>query len=180
MKYRDEYQRRCGESSDIADHLPMLYETVCRFPGATVVELGVRGGNSTAALLAGVDEVDGHLWSVDIAWPRTPDWWAGDRWTFVLNNDIDALPSMPLGIDVLFIDTSHHYSHTLAELYGYTPRMNVGGVVLCHDTELQRPDHCPSDDPDFPVARALDHICEATGRSWTNMPGSYGLGVMEV
>lgn len=179
--YRDEYLRRCGEGSDIVDHLPTLFDTVCRYPGARVVELGVRSGNSTAALLAAADEVDGHVWSVDIEWPHVPEWWTGNgRWTLVVGDDLTVAHSMPDEIDVLMIDTSHYYGHTLDELRAYVPRVVPGGTVLCHDTELASPYGAPWDDPPFPVARALDDYCAESGLSWRNITGCNGLGVLEV
>jgi hypothetical protein len=60
-----EYEQRCREWSDIVDHLPRLYDEVTRYREPQIIELGVRSGNSTAAFLAAVEKVGGHLWSVD-------------------------------------------------------------------------------------------------------------------
>src|SRR5690348_17788993 len=38
--------------------------------------------------------------------------------------------------DVFFLDTSHEYDHTLAELRAYMPRVAPGGVALFHDTNI--------------------------------------------
>lgn len=168
-RLQSEYLARCQRPSDISMHLPVLFETVSRYEHATVIELGVRDGNSTAAFLAGVEAVDGHLWSVDIEAPRVPHWWAATGfWTLGIGDDLDrniasALPEC----DVLFIDTSHWFDQTLAELRLYCPKVKAGGVVLLHDTEW-----CP--EHEFPVARALDEFSPG----WKNLPGSYGLGVI--
>lgn len=178
---QQEYAARQQVWSDIVDHLPTLHDTVLGYPNATVLELGVRSGTSTAAFLAAVEHVDGHLWSVDIVQPQVPAWWAGTgRWTLTVGNDIDPdmAASQPAQVDVLFIDTSHHYDHTLAELRLYVPRVKPGGTVLMHDTELERPDGF-SGDP-LPVARALDAYCAETGREWVNNTGCYGLGCIKV
>jgi predicted O-methyltransferase YrrM len=181
VNFADEYDQRASGWSDIVDHLPFLFETVCRYPGATVLELGTRSGESTAAFLAACEAVDGHLWSVDVNKPRVPDWWFGsDRWSVHVGDDMhdDVLDFIPPVVDVLFIDTSHFYDHTLAELDRFVPHVRPGGVVLMHDTELEDPEGVKV--PPFPVAKALDDFCSATDFEWVNRPGCFGLGVMEV
>jgi len=178
----DDYTQRAATPSDIVDHLPFLFDAVCRFPGATVLELGTRGGNSTAAFLAAAEQVDGHVWSVDVVNPRTPDWWLETgRWSLHVGDDMAAAAAefAPPVVDVLFIDTSHYYEHTLAELEAFVPRVRPGGVVLMHDTELENPEGGGPDQA-FPVVRALDAFCVAHEMTWTNRPGCYGLGVMDV
>lgn len=180
---KSEYEARSAQQSDIADHLPVLHDTVRRYVHARVVELGVRTGVSTAAFLAAVEAVDGHLWSVDIAQPDVPDWWqATGLWTLTVGDDIDpgVVAAHPASVDVLFLDTSHAWGHTLSELRVWVPRVAPGGMVLCHDTELERPDAAPAGDPLFPVARALDAYCEEAGLAWQNRPGCWGLGVITI
>jgi predicted O-methyltransferase YrrM len=179
----NEYQTRAGEWSDIQDHLPFLHETARVVPRCRVLELGTRWGTSTAALLAAVDRADGHLWSVDIQPPKVPAWWADTgRWTVIVGDDLDPAvqADLPAEVDVLFIDTSHAYQHTLDELRAYVPRVRPGGVALLHDTELNTPEAIPPQPMPFPVAAALDTYCAETGLSWVNRPGCYGLGVLEV
>jgi cephalosporin hydroxylase len=176
----DQYVQRCDTPSDIVDHLPFLYDQACRFPGATILELGTRGGNSTAAFMAAAEQVDGHVYSVDIANPRVPEWWDElPLWSLHIGDDLApaALDFAPADVDVLFIDTSHGYEQTLAELEVYMPRCT--GVALFHDTELRLPEGFERG-PEFPVARALDEFCERHDLEWTNRPGCYGLGVIEV
>lgn len=178
-----EYEARAGQWSDIQQHLPTLHDEVTSRPGARVLELGVRWGTSTACLLAAAEEAGGHVWSVDIAQPTAPDWWAGTGlWTLTVGDDLDpaVLAAQPAEVDVLFLDTSHVYEHTLAELAAYVPRVAPGGVVLCHDTELQTPEAASSGGPPFPVAKALDEYCARAGLAWENRPGCYGLGVIQV
>jgi cephalosporin hydroxylase len=142
---------------------------------------------STAAFLAGAEKVDGHVWSVDIAPPGVPPWWAETgRWTLTVGDDIDpaVADAQPVEVDVLFIDTSHTFDQTLAELRLYVPRVRAGGRVLLHDTELDGPDRGyirpGGTDVQFPVARALDAFCQEAGLSWQNTPGSYGLGTIDM
>jgi predicted O-methyltransferase YrrM len=85
----------------------------------------------------------------------------------------------PPEIDVLFIDTSHAYWHTLEELRLYVPRVQPGGVVLMHDTELESPDGV-GNRPPFPVAKALNDFCAETGLMWRNRTGCWGLGIIDI
>lgn len=180
---RTEYESRVGQWSDIQGHLPTLHDTVLSYPEARVLELGVRWGTSTACLLAAAEQAGGHVWSVDVAVPAVPDWWEGTGlWTLTVGDDLapPVLAAQPTEVDVLFLDTDHVYGHTLAELAAYVPRVVPGGTVLCHDTELGRPEDAPADGPEFPVARALDDFCAERGLSWSNQSGSYGLGVIRI
>jgi predicted O-methyltransferase YrrM len=175
----DDYAARLAVWSDIQDHMPRLHETASRYPEARVLELGVRSGNSTSAFLAAAAQVGGHVWSVDIAAPVVPGHWhRSPLWTLTVADDMTLTPRelLPHGlVDVLFIDTSHDYAHTLAELHRYVPAVAPGGTVLLHDTRLRAPPEAPPQDP-YPVARALDGYCAVTGRAWAEHGGPYGLG----
>lgn len=173
----DEYQMRCWMPSDITQHLPQLHAEASR-GDCVVVELGVRSGNSTAAFLAAVEQHGGHVYSVDLGRPPVP-WHGHEQWTFILSDDLAAADQLP-ACDVLFIDTSHHYGHTLTELEVYVPKVRPGGVVLLHDTELERPDAAPPADPPFPVRVAVDEYCNAHGLTPEYIEGCYGLGVIRL
>lgn len=164
--------------SDIVAHLQQLHDEVAAIPEAVVVELGVRSGNSTAAFLAAAEHNGGHVWSVDVNRPRVP-WHDHPHWTFIQGDDLDVADRLP-DCDVLFIDTSHHYRHTLAELALYMPKVKAGGVALFHDTELERPEGALIMDPPFPVRTALDEYCAGHGLTVDYVPGCYGLGVIRL
>lgn len=169
------YLRALTQPSDIVDHLPTLHGAAAT--AATVIELGVRRGVSSVAFLAGLP-AGGRLHSVDVN--RAP--FVHPSWEFIQGDDLDpaVIAQLPPACDVLFIDTSHTYSHTLDELATWAPTVRSGGVILLHDTELAHPDASPPSDPPFPVARALDDYCQSIGWAWTNTTGCYGLGRIDV
>jgi cephalosporin hydroxylase len=170
------YATRANTPSDIHEHLPTLYRAVFDSNAQTVVELGVRSGNSTAALLAAVEQTGGHLWSVDIALPNWPtEFFTSEHSTLIIGDDVAVSEQLPQHIDVLFIDTSHHYEHTLAELRIYGPSATT---ILLHDTELEDPYQRPATDPRWPVKRAVEKWCAEAGRTWTNHENCYGLGIV--
>jgi len=179
-RYGD-YQMRLAQWSDVQDHLTFMYQTVLGYAEPAVLEMGVRTGNSTAALLAGVTATGGVLWSVDPAEVQVPHEWQDDpAWHFVHASDLDpeVAAALPGQCDVLFIDTMHTYDHTLAELRLWMPRVRPGGTALFHDTHAAVPG---VGDPGYPcggVSDALDTWCAETGNTWENRTGSYGLGVV--
>lgn len=181
----DAYRDRLDRNSDIREYLPLLHDTAASIPGCRVLELGTRKGNSTLAFLAGVQESGGHVWSVDI-YPcdRDPDGmgpWAGcPLWTFTRGDDLHpaVVRAQPPQVDVLFVDTSHLYGETVAELQLYMPKVVPGGVALFHDTKLIAWEAAKSRHTSGPppVRAALDDWCAETGQSWEELPGDYGLG----
>ena len=182
----DAYLDRLSRWSDIQESLPFLHETAKSYQNVRVLELGTRKGNSTLAFLAAAEAVDGHVTSVDIN-PVADDpagmlpWSRHPRWTFIQGDDMDPAVQarLPLEVDVLFIDTSHFYDHTLAELHAYMPRVVPGGIALFHDTDLYMNTSGVQDD--YPqVSKALNEYCRQAGQSWENITGEYGLGIIRL
>jgi hypothetical protein len=80
------YQQQCQTQSDIQHHLPLLYSLA----RGNVLELGTRGGVSTAALLAGVEAHGGRVISIDID-PACANVAAGHPlWAFWHGSSMDA------------------------------------------------------------------------------------------
>lgn len=177
ISFHNEYQVRCVQSSDIRDHLPRLYKEAST-GDAQIIELGVRSGNSTAAFLAAVERFGGHVYSVDIDQP--PAWGETDLWTFHRGDDLLIAADLPDQVDIVFIDTSHHYSQTVAELETYRSKVKPGGVILLHDTELEDPAGAPAGDPPFPVRVAVEEFCARHGLTPEFVEGCWGLGVIRI
>lgn len=181
----ERYTAACADAdSDIAVHLPVLAAAVAAYhQTGIVVELGVRDGNSTQALLQGVNRTGGHLWSVD----RVDCGAVSDdpRWSFVRGRDTDPLlvSTLPADADVVFIDTDHAYAHTLTELEMWVPRVRPGGVVLLHDTMNESPGERGEAiglQPPFPVLRAVEDYCAEHDLRWENDERGWGLGTVYV
>lgn len=169
------YERVAAQRSDIQEHLGTFVSLALQ--AEKVIELGTRGGVSTVAWLYGLED-HGHLWSVDISPPPKLTF---AHWTFIQGDDCsrEVLDQLPADVDVVFVDTSHAYEHTLRELDLYVPRVKPGGRVLLHDTELESPDGLV-DEPPFPVKKAVEEFCAAHGLTWTNSPNCWGLGEVVV
>jgi hypothetical protein len=131
LEVYDRYQR---EWSDVGLHLPWLKDNA----HGRVLEIGVREGISTAALLLGVRNRGGHVWSVDID-DRSALYDAKD-WSFIkANSNVDysrifnemGHRDASFKIDLLFIDGDHSYAACMSDLTMYGP---YADVIAVHDT----------------------------------------------
>ncbi len=178
MNLDAEYERLCTVPSDIVGHLPRFAELVVKLDAQHVIELGTRSGVSTVAWLYGLQATGGRLTSIDL--DPGPDLDA-ENWTFVQGDDLD--PQIVAGLDqadIVFIDTSHHFEQTVAELGVYRHLVRPGGVICCHDTMLERPPGSSPVGPRFPVRRAVEEFVGDEGFEWVEYPESYGLGVITI
>ena len=173
-----EYLRLCAEPSDINEHLPTFVDLVKRLRAAHVIELGTRTGVSTIGWLWGLAATGGGLTSVDT--DTRPDIGEWAHWRYIQGDDLSAVVFVQLDpADIVFIDTSHTYDQTLAELNLYRWLVKPGGVIVCHDTELAQPEDAPPR-PLYPVRTAIETFVTDTGFEWTNHRNCFGLAVIEV
>jgi len=157
--YHDFYQAALATPSDINEHLEHLVQRVIELKAKSVIELGVRFGTSTVALLHALEHTDGHLWSVDVArlWNGIPP----NRWTFIQGDDLDphVLEELPTQVDCVLVDTDHRYELTKREIIAYAPRVRPGGVMIFHDTNVERFEHhVPGTEPPYPVRMAVNEL----------------------
>lgn len=138
-------QRAAARRTDISDHLTTLFSEALAAHPRLIVELGVRGGESTFAFERAAGLSDACLLSVDIEDCGVPCSYA--KWSFVKRDDVAfadefagwcAAHNLPPLIDVLFIDTSHLYEHTREELRVWMPFLAPKGRIILHDTNLTR------------------------------------------
>ncbi|HLJ62503.1 MAG TPA: class I SAM-dependent methyltransferase [Stellaceae bacterium] len=131
---------------DIGDHLSTLFSETLVMRPRLIVELGVRQGASRFALeqaarLCGSALVSSDLDDCSAVCSQSP------RWYFVKQDDIAFAGEFPEwcaarniapGIDVLFIDTSHLYEHTVQEIRAWFPLLSSCCKVIFHDTNLRK------------------------------------------
>jgi len=138
MKHTLEHAKK---GTDIHQHLETLYNLVTSIQAKTVIECGVNTGESTVALLEAVHATGGILISVDIqelpnVRPMLTSYGLIDRWNFNLSDDIKFGQAWPADkkADLIFIDTSHTFDHTVREIEVYEPILRPGGIMVFHDT----------------------------------------------
>jgi predicted O-methyltransferase YrrM len=168
----DEIRSRSNSQTDISDHLETLFVESLRARPKLIVELGVGPGESTFVLERVAKLSGARLVSVDIKPERArASSWVD--WLFVCGDDVEfaqkfknwaADKNINPSVDVLFIDTSHEYEHTVKELKHWLPLLSDRGKVFLHDTNTRliyhRRDHSIGLAPDTQrgVARALENF----------------------
>lgn len=130
------------KETDISDHLNTIYAIAMAKKPKVILELGTRGGESTKVLTHVAQKFGSRGYSVDLS--EAPDWLnSRTDWKHFVYDDT-KFPEIITknwpdgttfdGIDLLFLDTSHFYEHTLQELELYWDLINPDGVLILHDT----------------------------------------------
>lgn len=129
-------ESRMMSPSDINEHLITLNMLTIELKLKRILELGTRTGESTIAFLEAAKLIDGVVTSIDVdpcldAKKLVSKIGLSDFWNFIQNDDLQIDWKEP--IDHLFIDTSHTYDQTLAELQKFVKYVRPGGIVSLHD-----------------------------------------------
>jgi len=141
---REIVQRASSRYTDISDHLLTLFAEAVSVRPRLIVELGVRGGESTFAFERAARLFGAHVLSVDLEDCLVQSSYS--KWTFLKKNDVTFAGEFPNWcsshqlspeIDVLFIDTSHLYQHTLEELRLWMPYLSAKSKMVLHDTNMK-------------------------------------------
>jgi hypothetical protein len=149
--------------TDIHDHLPRLRAAA----RGNVLEIGVRFGASTSALLSGVEKHGGHVYSVDIE--DCLIFLGHPQWTFIWGDSKEAelvKERIPASIDLLFVDGDHSYEGAFSDLINFGP---MAKITMVHDAnENENPD----------VLRAVKDYCVLNHKKCLYYPESHGLAVI--
>jgi hypothetical protein len=184
--------RRIAEVAfpDIAGRLMSLYwlTRLTHTPAGVAVELGVRNGDSTRAILAACEDCGQLLYSFDIEDVRAhvPSYttkfglpWFQAGWRFSRQDSVSAGRLWNLGpVDMVFIDTDHTYETTRDEIAAWSPHVRLGGCLAFHDYWMTS-----SDAPRNGVKPAVDEWCAAYPReykleTWARWEGDTGFAVI--
>ena len=139
----NEIKQRAARRSDISDHLPTMFVETLRARPRLIVELGVRRGESTFVFERVARLTGATIVSCDLNDCSGTS--AYEKRHFVQGDDVEFARRFPEWcrergirpeIDVLFIDTSHFYDHTVAEIDAWFPFLSEQGKVILHDTNL--------------------------------------------
>jgi predicted O-methyltransferase YrrM len=83
----------------------------------TVLELGTHRGHTTLYLVQAMEGKPGSVTTLDFYDHRSPALRRfDDRYTFILGDDLAAVPALTQKFDLIYLDTCHKYEHTRAEL----------------------------------------------------------------
>ena len=145
INLQDIYKHINTNQDGISDHLPLIYIEGLKIKPSLIVELGVRGGESTFVFEKIARKCDSYLISNDIE--EIDFTIEHDKWFFVRMDDIQFSENfkkftnenaIPNEIDLLFIDTSHLYEHTKEEIGTWFRHLSKKGTVIFHDTNLTK------------------------------------------
>lgn len=159
----DDVLKRAQVPTDVNDHLVTLFVESMSVDPRLIVELGVRGGETAFVLEQIAGLYGSQVVLVDIAdCSVTP---SSRQVTFVKSDDVEFAGRFrewceerridPL-IDILHIDTSHLYDHTVQEIAAWFPHLSDRAKVFLHDTHLEE------------IFRRRDG---SMGRAWNNDRG---------
>jgi predicted O-methyltransferase YrrM len=121
------YENACKEDGDMKDFLPWMKDHA----KGTVLEIGVRGGHSTAALLAGVQKNGGTVLSVDLT-DCSALYRNHPQWKFIQTSSQNPKLKVP-PLDFVLIDGDHTREGYRRDLERFWPLVKPGGVILSHD-----------------------------------------------
>jgi len=167
--------------TDVSAHAFALY-TMASAPGmGAIVELGVRDGNSTIALLLGVLSVNSYLTSYDIdakcqeLVKSRSDWFPtlSKRWDFYPEDSVRAASLWNRNsVRLLFVDTDHTYDLTRRELEAWLPAIAPIGLLCGHDYDIP--------DDNSGVKRAVDEFAAKHSDRFKMfvLPHDWGLWVL--
>jgi len=160
---KDIRARAATKKTDISDHLETLFVECLNIESNLIVELGVGDGESTFVLERAANLWGAKLVSVDIEDCQKVSKFK-DR-IFIRQDDISFAAEFPDWcrtrginpvIDILFIDTSHLYDHTVAEIQSWFPYLAPRCKVFFHDTNM---------------SEIFVRKDGSTGRGWNNQRG---------
>lgn len=126
------------KNTDISSHLPTLFSFAFMRNPRTILEAGVRDGESTIALAKAAKLCQAKLIGLDIDGISGKVYSRLENAVFFCMNDLD-FPGFYKNNekpDVIFIDTSHMYAQTLAELKVFVPLLSDNGLLIFHDSNV--------------------------------------------
>ena len=137
---------QASDESDISELLPLIFSFAMIKAPKCILELGTRGGESTRALVKVAEALQVTGFSVDLS--PCPTWLSQSKnWCHFVSDDVSFAKVLSdtkfwpngeefKGLDLIFLDTSHEYDHTMSELNAFWPLLNAKGMIMFHDSNL--------------------------------------------
>lgn len=125
--------------SDLGNNAYHLYEVIAGNQGirnGTMVDLGVRCGNSSEILLMEAEERNNKVYGVDVTFDDLrADLHNRKNYTKILGDSSTVGKNWKDGsVDVLFVDTFHIKEQVMCELYYWYPHMKENSWFVFHDS----------------------------------------------
>ena len=168
------YDAGCHEG-DMSAFLPFLRAHA----HGNILEIGVRGGASTSALLLGLEASGGHLYSIDIR--DCSHLWTHPQWTFTQRDSHDIPPRPTPEFDLILIDGDHSRDGFRSDLRKFYQSLKPGGILCCHDIcpePGQTFEDAGGDYPSVAIREEYFAFIAEHGLKHEELPGRYGMGVI--
>ena len=124
-----------GLQSMEEEYIAVMRDLVAGGPAKpVVVELGMRHGISTIALLHGAAANGGVVHSIDIDEACGVILPAGLPFQFHCMDSIEAASELGLRPNYVLVDSDHTYEYTLAEIRAWWPILEPEGMMFFHDS----------------------------------------------
>lgn len=172
MNLKEVFDKWCRAQGDLHDHVEFLYHA----SRGIVLELGVRGGTSTSALLLGAERDGGRLFSVDKNKTCGELFKGHALWHFIHSDSLDRKAiertiqkaGHQADFDIIFIDTIHTYIQVARELSLWNTRLKHGGKIFVHDVTT------------YPqgAGAACQSFAQKNNWNYEIREGSNGLGIL--
>jgi predicted O-methyltransferase YrrM len=135
--YQTILERTLNGTGDSDQHLLSLFSIAVSIQAKSILELGVRDGNTTLPLLLAASYTGGTVESVDINTTsfQCPQEWQ-NQWQFTQGDVLEYLQQQAVQgkkYDLIFVDDWHAYDHVRRELELIDQLIKPSSVVLLHD-----------------------------------------------
>jgi predicted O-methyltransferase YrrM len=182
--------KKAKNGRDTTDqHLLTFFSLAVGIRAKTVLELGVRDGNSTLPWVMAMKENGGMVTSVDLQATRwkCPTGYE-DHWQFVQSDAIKFLQDRVTEgrtYDIIYIDDWHAYKHVKQELELVDHLTTSSGIILIHDlmyNHSQPHYHCEIDttDPQWAEGGPYRAVAELdlAKWEWSTIPVNHGMTLL--
>lgn len=174
MSIQDILAAHHANTTGMAMHYLTLYSMVYGIEAKKVFEFG--SGYSTLAILEGLQEQKGHLYSCDVRPRETacPYVKESNGWTFLHKKSSDAKNDITQNApyDLVFHDGSHSLDQVHEDLTNIVKRIKLYGLLLVHDTQHSS----LGEEMRMAVRSALQYIRHSS----VTLPYGYGLTIIRI
>lgn len=120
-------------NDDLGPNKQRLFDVAATaLPGDVLVDLGVRGGASSFAMLDATESQQCRVIGVD---PAPCPFSYPQRYSYRQSDSVSEAANIEAPIFLCFFDTLHIKEQVMAELHHYWPKIRVGGWAVFHDSE---------------------------------------------
>jgi predicted O-methyltransferase YrrM len=121
-------------SDDMGPHTELIYTIVKNMSPDVTLEIGVRSGVSTKALMRGISDAEkkGCYHGCDINKVQLPSICKDSFLHIMLSDELAKTWTKP--IDILFIDGDHNYDQVKRDFVNFSKFVVPNGIIFFHDT----------------------------------------------